>query len=318
MLGRIRASRSSPWPRSRSASAPTRRCSAWPTRSCCAADHSSRQRDRHRHCRRPRRASPRRVALSYPDYQDVRDQARAFRAWSPFASSSRASPNDRTTGAAQFGMAVSGNLFDTLGVQPALGRRSASTRTASSGAIRSSSSTTICGQRVRRRRRRRRPTIRLGGIEMTVIGVMPADSPGPISSSCRPSTFRSRHCPLQTCRGRADPPGHHEHCGQGSSSRASRSHGREEVALIGEPATQLSRDTNRNQGLAAQTEFDARVEARPQLAVIAAMLITLSLVVLLSRARTSRAFSPAAPRCAPERWRCGWRSAPAACASSGS
>ena len=54
----------------------------------------------------------------------------------------------------------------------------------------------------------------------------------------------------------------------------------EEVAVIGDRLRSSYPDTNRNQGLAVQTEFDARVSARPQLAVIAAMLITLALVVL--------------------------------------
>jgi predicted permease len=54
----------------------------------------------------------------------------------------------------------------------------------------------------------------------------------------------------------------------------------EEASVIGDRLRSTYPDTNRNQGLAVQTEFDARVSARPQLAVIAAMLITLALVVL--------------------------------------
>ena len=55
----------------------------------------------------------------------------------------------------------------------------------------------------------------------------------------------------------------------------------EDVALIGRNLERAYPDTNRNQGLTAQTEFDARVEARPQLAVGAVMLMTMSMTVLL-------------------------------------
>ena len=55
----------------------------------------------------------------------------------------------------------------------------------------------------------------------------------------------------------------------------------EEVALIGENLQRSYPGTNRNQGLTVRTEFDARVEARPQLAVAAAVPMTLSMIVLL-------------------------------------
>ena len=55
----------------------------------------------------------------------------------------------------------------------------------------------------------------------------------------------------------------------------------EEVALIGENLQRSYPETNRNQGLTVRTEFDARVEARPQLAVAAAVPMTLSMIVLL-------------------------------------
>src|SRR6185295_17126437 len=54
----------------------------------------------------------------------------------------------------------------------------------------------------------------------------------------------------------------------------------QEVALIAERLRASYPDTNRNQGLAVRTEFDARVSARPQLAGISAMLIALAALVL--------------------------------------
>jgi putative ABC transport system permease protein len=67
--------------------------------------------------------SPTSSALSYPDYEDVRDQARSFDSLVAFRLIV-ASFADRADQPAQrkFGMAVSGNLFDALGIQAARGR----------------------------------------------------------------------------------------------------------------------------------------------------------------------------------------------------
>ncbi len=55
----------------------------------------------------------------------------------------------------------------------------------------------------------------------------------------------------------------------------------QEVSLIAANLARAYPETNRNQGLTVTTEFDARVTARPQLAVLAVMLMTLSMIVLL-------------------------------------
>ena len=66
---------------------------------------------------------PQSTALSYPDYIDVRDQAQSFAslvAYRLVVATFASRPDDVARRA--FGVAVSGNLFDTLGVQPAMGR----------------------------------------------------------------------------------------------------------------------------------------------------------------------------------------------------
>ena len=67
--------------------------------------------------------SPTSSALSYPDYEDVREQARSFESLVAFRLIV-VSFADRADQAAQrkFGMAVSGNLFDALGIQAVQGR----------------------------------------------------------------------------------------------------------------------------------------------------------------------------------------------------
>jgi ABC-type antimicrobial peptide transport system permease subunit len=120
-------------------------------------------------------------ALSYPDYVDVRDQARTFASLMAYRLIV-ASFADRADQPAQrkFGMAVSGNLFESLGVQTAIGRPLGVEDDRVVGrdpvvvldhdlwAQQFSSDPGVVGRRVR-----------LGGVDMTVIGVLPSGFTGP-------------------------------------------------------------------------------------------------------------------------------------------
>src|SRR5262245_41783793 len=66
---------------------------------------------------------PQSAALSYPDYLDVRNQSQSFAnlfAYRLVVATFAARSDDVARRA--FGIAVSGNTFDALGVQPAIGR----------------------------------------------------------------------------------------------------------------------------------------------------------------------------------------------------
>ena len=227
---------------------------------------------------------PQSTALSYPDYIDVRDQAQSFAslvAYRLVVATFAARPDDVARRA--FGIAVSGNLFDTLGVQPAMGRAFGidEDRPGRDPVVVLDHETWVrefAGDSAVLGR-----TIRIGGLDMTVIGVMPSGFSGPdqfvlpayyipMATLPRLQSLPSDELTRRDVRNLAVKgflePGI-------SVARAS-----EEVAVIGDRLRSSYPDTNRNQGLAVQTEFDARVSARPQLAVIAAMLITLALVVL--------------------------------------
>jgi hypothetical protein len=67
-------------------------------------------------------ASPTSAAMSYPDYVDVRDNARSFASLVAYrlVVTSFTDRSDQPT-QRKYGVAVSGNLFDALGVPPALG-----------------------------------------------------------------------------------------------------------------------------------------------------------------------------------------------------
>jgi predicted permease len=231
-------------------------------------------------------APPQSAALSYPDYLDVRDQAQSFEslvAYRLVVATFAARPDDFAR--RMFGVAVSGNLFDTLGVQPALGRAFA----ADEDRVGSRDPVVVLdhdtwmrefggdGSAVGR-------TVRIGDLDMTIVGVMPRGFSGPDQfvlpeyyiplavlprlQSLPPDELTRRDLRNLAVKGFLKP---------GVALRRAD----EEVQAIGERLRGSYSDTNRNQGLAVRTEFEARVDARPQLAVISAMLIALALVVLL-------------------------------------
>ena len=229
-------------------------------------------------------APPQTAALSYPDYLDVRDQSQSFTSLFAYrlvvaTFATRADDIARRA----FGVAVSANLFDALGVQPAIGRAFGVEEDRPGRApvavldhdtwVREfASDGNVLGR-----------TIRIGGLDTTVIGVMPRGFSGPDQfvlpgyyipvamlprlQSLPPDELTRRDMRNMAVKGFLVP--------GISLARAN-----EEASVIGDRLRSTYPDTNRNQGLAVQTEFDARVSARPQLAVIAAMLITLALVVL--------------------------------------
>ena len=123
---------------------------------------------------------PQSTALSYPDYIDVRDQAQSFAslvAYRLVVATFAARPDDVARRA--FGIAVSGNLFDTLGVQPAMGRAFGidEDRPGRDPVVVLDHETWVrefAGDSAGLGR-----TIRIGGLDMTVIGVMPSGFSGP-------------------------------------------------------------------------------------------------------------------------------------------
>ncbi|HLG56118.1 MAG TPA: ABC transporter permease [Vicinamibacterales bacterium] len=231
--------------------------------------------------------SPTSSTLSYPDYVDVRDQARSFSSLMAYRLIV-ASFADRADQPAQrkFGMAVSGNLFESLGVQTAIGRPVGVEDDRVVGrdpvvvldnelwAQQFSSDPGVVGRH-----------IRLGGVDMTVIGVLPSGFTGPdqflhpafyipfamipsLKSGGTSVELTSRDVRNLVVKGRlkADVP---------------LTEAAEDVRLIGANLERSYPDSNRNHGLTVKTEFAARVEARPPLAVMAIMLTTLAAVVLL-------------------------------------
>jgi macrolide transport system ATP-binding/permease protein len=231
--------------------------------------------------------SPTSSALSYPDYEDVRDQTRSFASLAAFRLIT-ASFADRADQPAQrkFGMAVSGSLFDMLGVQAARGRAI----TPEDDRVVGRDPVVVLDhdlwqqqfggdQRIVGRR------LRIGGVDMTIVGVAPEGFTGPdqfvqpsfyvpfammpaLTSGSAVVELKKRDVRNVAVKGRLKPGVTIQQASQ-------------EVSVVAASLARAYPDSNSKQDLTVKTEFDARVDARPQLAVMAAMLVTLSMIVLV-------------------------------------
>lgn len=222
--------------------------------------------------------------MSYPDYVDLRDGARSFEGLVAYRgvltglSTRGDEPAQRT-----FGMAVSGNLFGAMEVQPALGRFFLPDEDRVAGRdpvlvldhaawAQSGSDPSIVGRR-----------LRLGNVDFTVVGVAPAafsgvdayDHPAfyvplamlPAIQSSPADDLTRRDLRTLRVKGRLKPD-------------VTLTQARLNVQQI---ATDLARsypDTNRGVGLTVRTELDARRAANADLLWLP-MVAMLTLAVLL-------------------------------------
>jgi len=226
------------------------------------------------------------TGLSYPDYVDLRDGAQSFTGLMAYRVLVTSFADRRDQPAqTKLGLGVSGNFFDVLELQPAIGRtfRPDEDRVPGRDAVvvlayetwadEFGSDPAVVGRQ-----------IRLGGLEFTVVGVAPASFSGmhlalppafyiPIAMSSLlagspPDLLERRNVRILNVRGRLKP-------------GVSLEQARQEVAAIAGGLEQTYPDTNRNYGLFVKTAFDARLEERGPSAPTSFMLLTLAFVVLL-------------------------------------
>ena len=225
--------------------------------------------------------------LSHLDYTDLRDRAQSFSGLAAYTVSFASFATGRDQAAqSKLGLAVSGNFFDVLELQPALGRairpdedrvpgRDAVVVLAySTWAEQFGSDPGIVGRQVR-----------LGGLDFTVVGVAPESFTGmhlvlppafiiPIAMQSKlagavPATLlEQRNFRYLEVRGRV-------------KSGVSLEQARQEVASIARGLEQTYPDTNRNFGMVIRTAFEARLDERGASAPSAFMLMTLAFAVLL-------------------------------------
>ena len=224
--------------------------------------------------------------LSYPDYVDLRDRAQSFSGLLAYTITLASFATDRDQPAqTKLGLVVSGNFFDVLELQPALGRFFLPDEDSVPGrdAVIVLAHETWVDQFGSDPGVVGRP-MRLAGIDFTIVGIAPAGFLGmhlalppsfyvPIAIS--PTLDRSPVDVLRQrdrrgldVRGRLKP-------------SVSLEQAREETTLVAKGLEQAYPDTNRNYGMLVRTAFDARLEERGPSAPSAFMLLTLALVVLL-------------------------------------
>jgi predicted permease len=226
------------------------------------------------------------ASVSYPDYRDFREKNRSFEGLVAFEMTSAAfSPKPGMQPQMRVGLLVSDNFFNVLGVEPALGRALA----AGEGVTPGKDAVLVLGHDFWRDQLGRDPsilgrTVRLSGIDFTVIGVMPEAFTG-VDQYVRQAFY----APLSMKQRLA---GAKENPLVKRSARSLNLKGRlkdgvniemAQAELIGitKNLEKEYPDTNRNRTAAVRTELDSRIKQSPPDAILVTTLMALVGVVLI-------------------------------------
>lgn len=231
-------------------------------------------------------------AISYPDYIDFRDRNRSFQGLAAYSYGTFGfSPDQTALPRMKFGLFVSGNFFQVLGVDPTLGRgfRFAEDQAEGRDAVvvishdfwrtQFGASLSVLGTKVR-----------LNGIDFSVIGVAPEHFTGvdqyfrpalfiPLAMSPRVSPQNSfnmahsndltrRDVRWLTVKGRLKP-------------GVNVTQAQADLTAIAAQLQQMYPRTNRNQRITVETELQLRAQQSPPNTAMVAMLILLALCVLV-------------------------------------
>jgi len=224
------------------------------------------------------------TAVSYPDYRDYRDGNRSFDGLIAAGITSFGfRPNAAALPKVTFGMYVSGNFFRVLGVQPALGRGFLESEDQAVGR----DAVVVLGHDYWVSQFNANPsvigsTIWLNSVPCSIIGVAPEQFTG-IDQFVKPSLFvplsmsprltgdnnlERRDVRWLSVKGRLKP-------GVGIAQASA------DITAIGTRLEQMYPQSNRNQRVAVETEFQLRVRQSPPNAALVVMLLLLALCVLL-------------------------------------
>jgi len=247
------------------------------------------------------------IITSYPDYVDVRDQNKSFEGLAAFTflpAGVARTPDELPK--LRMGMAVSGNLFGLMSVQPDLGRGFAAEedRVPERDAVvvlgrdlwekQFESDREVLGRRVR-----------INGIEFTIIGVAPAEFTGlnqyvrsdfyvPLMMWPRLIGLVEAPAAAADSARRSDTPGSSQKVRPLEArdfrqltvkgrlkAGISMAQAQSELSVIASSLERMHPDTNKNTGLVVRTELQTRISQSPPDAMLIAMLVTESLLVSL-------------------------------------
>jgi putative ABC transport system permease protein len=223
--------------------------------------------------------------LSYPNYRDLREQARSFQGLVAYQLSTFSFGRSRNAVRdMRLGMAVSDNFFNVLGIQPAWGRRFAP----GEGQVPGRDAVVVLGHDFWKNtlggdQSVINSVVLINGIDFTVIGVTPASFTG-MDQFVRPTFYvplmmaqrldatgeslEDRSARSWVVKGRLNP-------------GASRQSAQTELAALWQRLVQQYPDANRNRTMAVRTEFQERIRTNANTAILTAMMTTLAAIVLL-------------------------------------
>jgi len=228
-----------------------------------------------------------RLVASYREYVDIRDRSHSFSGMVAFTNQAVGFAANREDSPKQrLGMLVSGNFFTVLGVEPSLGRgfRPEEDQVPGRDAV------VVLGHDFWDKQFGADPsvlghTVRLNGMEFTVVGVAPAEFRGldqfvryefyvPLmmwprfANDPKARPLEARDARALAIKGRLKP-------------GVSLPEAQTELAIIGKDFERAYPDTNRNRTLSVRTELQARIAQDWADAALIAMLTTLAAAVLL-------------------------------------
>jgi predicted permease len=224
--------------------------------------------------------------VSYANYRDLRDKSRSFDGLVAFQFSTwGVAISAKDIAQMRMGVFVSDNFFQVLGVEPRMGRsfRSAETQVPGRDALvvlghdfwktQLAADKSVIGR-----------TIRLNGIDFTVVGVAPESFTG-MDQYVRPAMYVPVMMKQRLDSSKDDPLEKRSVHGFRVKSRLkpgmSRSTAQAELGTIWKALQQEYPDANRSRNVAVETEIQARYHEDPYDAILVAFLMGLVVLVLL-------------------------------------
>jgi predicted permease len=227
------------------------------------------------------------LVASYRDYVDIRDRSKSFDGLAAFTNITVGFTADpRQSPKLKMGMLASANLLPLMGIEPVLGR----SFTPEEDRVPARDAVIVLGHTLWEQEFGSDPgvlgrTVRLNGIDCTVLGVAPGSFTGmdqyvrsdffvPLMMSPvlitdkKTGSLEARDARNLTIKGRL-------------RSGVSQTQAQAELTTIGADLARAYPETNKNRTFAVRTELQARIAEDPPDAMLIAMLSTLALGVLL-------------------------------------
>jgi macrolide transport system ATP-binding/permease protein len=220
--------------------------------------------------------------MSYPDYRDLCEESRSFDGLAAYQLTTVAAATNPTAPAQiRLAMLVSENFFPVVGVEPGPGRAFLREEAREARVIIShelwqqqySGDPAVAGK-----------TLRLNGIEFTIVGVAPESFTG-LDRFVRPTIFVPLGMSQRLAAAPTDPledRGHHILVVKGRlAAGSSLESAKAELATLGTALEREYPKTNHNRRPAVRTELQRRVEQTPQMLALIKMLMGLVGLILI-------------------------------------